>query len=159
MAEKMTKKQFVDQMRNCITQLEKGSYFFENLPVGHIFGNKNYGEIKIPLANGVDVSVSLYSASKEEEENPILETEPLTFSKRVENMAEIVMIYAEMRVEYKDKYWCGGDGSEWKQKFVDWSNEFEEIHKGTDWKEEDYLEEIVKFARMKIKEFAHLDAA
>lgn len=42
---------------------------------------------------------------------------------------------------------------------MDWANEFEESHKEMDWKEGDYLEEIVKFARMKIKEFAHLDAA
>ena len=40
--------------------------------------------------------------------------------------------------------------------FVDWSNEFETIHSGTDWDLNDYLDEIEKYSKKKILDYAEI---
>lgn len=68
------------------------------------------------------------------------------FGHLTENIMEITLVFADMQLTHPDtaKY----DSTEWKQKFVDWANEFEE-----QWEEDDmrdYPEEIDRFAREKI---------
>ena len=68
------------------------------------------------------------------------------FGYLTENIMEITLVFADMQLTHPDTAMY--DSMEWKQKFVEWANEFEE-----QWEEDDvrdYLEEIDKFAREKI---------
>lgn len=63
----MTKKEFIKEIRTLADQLEKNDYHFINLEGnGYIFGNRNYGEVSIPLVKGTRLSVSLFNTSDEE---------------------------------------------------------------------------------------------
>ena len=69
MAKKMNKREFIEQLRTMADQLEQGSFHFIDLPTGWIFGNKNYGEVSMNLAEGVYVKVNLYHADEDEKED------------------------------------------------------------------------------------------
>ena len=63
----MTKKEFIKEIRTLADQLEKNDFHFINLDGdGYIFGNKNYGEVSIPLIKGTRLAVSLFTSSEEE---------------------------------------------------------------------------------------------
>lgn len=68
-----------------------------------------------------------------------------------ENLVEISLAFADMQITYSEL--CRIDSTTWKQKFVDWANEFEDTWDDTG----DYPEEIEKFAKMKIAEYAELE--
>lgn len=79
--------------------------------------------------------------------------EKAVFGHLTENIMEITLVYAELQESISGM--CEIDSTTWKQKFVDWANEFE-----SQWKEgddRDYLEDIEKFARRKILEYAGLE--
>lgn len=79
--------------------------------------------------------------------------EKAVFGQLTENIMEITLVYAELQESISGA--CEIDSITWKQKFVDWANEFE-----SQWKEgddRDYLEDIEKFARRKILEYAGLE--
>lgn len=63
---KMSKAEFISSMREGLDKLENGNYFMIDLPEGYIFGNKNYGEVSVPLVPGVNITISLFTATKEE---------------------------------------------------------------------------------------------
>lgn len=63
---RMTKKEFIDEIRKFADELEKGTFGFVYLESGYIFGNMNYGELHLEIAKGIDVSAYLYSATEEE---------------------------------------------------------------------------------------------
>ena len=68
-----------------------------------------------------------------------------------ENLVEISLAFADMQITHSEL--CKINSDEWKQKFVEWANEFEET-----WDDEkDYPEEIEKFAKMKIAEYAEVE--
>lgn len=79
--------------------------------------------------------------------------ERVAFGHLTENIMEITLVYAGM---LKENEKLGNiESIEWKQQFVEWANEFEES-----WEEDDlrdYPEEIGKFARRKIAEYAELE--
>lgn len=79
----------------------------------------------------------------------------LVFDRLSENLIEISLVFAGLRTECKSL--SDIDSITWKQMFADWANEFETIHAGTDWDQEDYLDEIEKYARQKILEYAGLE--
>lgn len=79
----------------------------------------------------------------------------LAYGKAPENLIEISFVFASMQAGHEKL--CGTDSITWKQMFVDWANEFETAHAGTDWGQDDYLEEIKKYARQKILAYAGLD--
>ena len=62
----MTKKEFIDEIRKFAYELENGGFGFVYLESGYIFGNRNYGELHLEIAKGIDVSAYLYSATEEE---------------------------------------------------------------------------------------------
>lgn len=62
----MTKKEFIDEIRKFANELENGGFGFVYLESGYIFGNRNYGELHLEIAKGIDVSAYLYSATEEE---------------------------------------------------------------------------------------------
>ncbi len=79
--------------------------------------------------------------------------EKAVFGHLTEDIMEITLVYAELQESISGA--CEIDSITWKQKFVDWANEFE-----SQWKEgddRDYLEDIEKFARRKILEYAGLE--
>lgn len=78
--------------------------------------------------------------------------EKMTYNKESENLVEISLVYAALQAEHKKL--SSIDSITWKQLFVQWANDFEAEKAGTDWNKEDYLEEIEKFARQKILEYA-----
>lgn len=77
------------------------------------------------------------------------------FGYSTENIIEIALVYADM-LECDDRL-NEIDSVTWKQKFVDWANEFEEVWE--DAEDKDYLEEIEKFARRKIAEYCEIGGA
>lgn len=62
----MTKKEFIDEIRKFADELENGGFGFVYLESGYIFGNRNYGELHLEIAKGIDVSAYLYSSTEEE---------------------------------------------------------------------------------------------
>lgn len=77
----------------------------------------------------------------------------LVYGVYTENLIEIALTYASLVVKYP--VLTDTDSITWKQKFVDWANEFE-----SQWQEDrdsEYLEDIEKFARHKILEYAGLE--
>lgn len=68
-----------------------------------------------------------------------------------ENLVEISLVYASMQAEHKELQEI--ESTTWKQKFVEWANEFEKV-----WDDrEDYQEAIEKYARVNIAEYAGLE--
>lgn len=81
--------------------------------------------------------------------------EKVSFGRITENIMEITLVFAEMQQSHEELYEI--ENIDWKQQFVEWANEFEE-----NWSEDDladYPEEISKFARKKIAEYAGLEVA
>ena len=81
--------------------------------------------------------------------------EKMAYNKASENLVEISLVYASLQTGHEKL--SDIDSMTWKQMFVQWANEFETVQAGTDWNQEDYLEEIEKFARHKILEYAGLE--
>ena len=85
------------------------------------------------------------------------EIEKIELNHFTENLIEIVWATDYLRLEnpekYDYKYLDNFDSMELKYKFIDWANEFEQIHKGKDWNEEDYFETIENFTAEKLEEF------
>lgn len=79
----------------------------------------------------------------------------LAYGKASENLIEISFVFASLRAGRERL--CSIDSITWKQMFAEWANEFETAHEGTDWDQDDYLEEIEKYARQKILGYAGLD--
>lgn len=82
------------------------------------------------------------------------------FDKVSENLVEISMTFAKLQPEIKDKQDI--DSTTWKQKFVDWANEFERMYENADWGTEetdgrDYIDVIEEYAKKKIRQFAGLE--
>lgn len=63
---RMTKKEFIDEIRKFANELENGGFGFVYLESGYIFGDRNYGELYLEIAKGIDVSAYLYSSTEEE---------------------------------------------------------------------------------------------
>ena len=81
--------------------------------------------------------------------------EKITYNNASENLVEISITYAALQTEYRE---LGDiDSITWKQMFVQWANDFETVQTGSGWDQKDYLEEIEKFARHKIMEYAGLE--
>lgn len=68
--------------------------------------------------------------------------------KASENLVKISLAFADMQITHSEL--CRIESTEWKQKFVEWANEFEDAWDDT----KDYPEEIEKFAKKKIAEYA-----
>lgn len=81
--------------------------------------------------------------------------EKMTYNKASENLVEISLVYAGLQA--KNEVLSSVDSITWKQMFVQWANDFEAEQAGADWNQEDYLEEIGKFARRKILEYVGLE--
>lgn len=80
----------------------------------------------------------------------------LIFDKHTENLAEIAMTYVELIQKYP--LLADNDSTTWKQKFVEWANEFEELHLDVDDNpDKDYLLLIDDFAKQKILEFGGIE--
>lgn len=75
----------------------------------------------------------------------------LQFGRLTENIMEITMVYANMLD--KDDSLRDIESADWKQMFVEWANEFEE-NWDVDDTMRDYPEEIERFAKRKITEYA-----
>lgn len=65
---RMTKAEFIREIREFADNLESGTFGFVYLESGYIFGNRNYGELHLEIAKGIDVSAYLYSATEGERE-------------------------------------------------------------------------------------------
>lgn len=85
-----------------------------------------------------------------------MEERNLVYGTRTENLIEITMVYANLAAKYsmlKDI-----DSNTWKQEFVRWANEFEEMHpEASFWEDNDYMDCIEDFAKQKIYEFADIE--
>ena len=80
----------------------------------------------------------------------------LVYGKYTENLAEIAMTYAELIQKYP--LLTDNDSTAWKQKFVEWANEFEELHPDIDDNpDKDYLTLIEDFAKQRILEFGGIE--
>lgn len=79
--------------------------------------------------------------------------EKMSYNKASENLVEISLVYASLQAGHEKLNDI--DSIAWKQKFVDWANEFE--NQWQEGKDSDYLEDIEKFARHKILEYAGLE--
>ena len=92
---------------------------------------------------------------KEEIQLQDQQQEKMEYNKASENLVEITLVYVGMLEEHRRLN--SVDSDTWKQLFVQWANEFETMQTDTDWNQEDYLEEIEKFARSKILEYVGLE--
>lgn len=80
----------------------------------------------------------------------------LIFDKYTENLAEIAMTYADL--VQKHPQLTDNNSITWKQQFVEWANEFEELHPDIDDNpDKDYLLLIWDFAKQKILEFGGIE--
>lgn len=52
--------EFVEMLRDFIREVEDSGFGYIELGGAYIFCNKNYGEIKIDLGNGVNLSSNIY---------------------------------------------------------------------------------------------------
>ena len=78
----------------------------------------------------------------------------IAFNKAAENLIEITKVFVEENAKYD--LLENIESRTWNEKFVDWSNKFEEQHKTTDWNSGEYGEyydEIRKYAKEKIAEY------
>lgn len=57
----MTKQEFIKELRKMADKLENDDFHFINLKNGYIFGNRNYGQVSVKVAEGVSMKVNLYS--------------------------------------------------------------------------------------------------
>lgn len=76
-----------------------------------------------------------------------------------ENLVEISLAFASLQPELQEGQEI--DSLTWKQEFVVWANEFEQMYENANWGTDetggrDYLEVIEEFAKKKIKKFAGL---
>ena len=62
----------------------------------------------------------------------------IAFNKAAENLIEITKVFVEENAKYD--LLENIESRTWNEKFVDWSNEFEEQHKTTDWNSGEYGE-------------------
>lgn len=63
----MTKNEFITAIREMADELEKNQFKFIELgSAGYIFGNRNYGEVVCKVAEGLNINISLYTATEEE---------------------------------------------------------------------------------------------
>lgn len=84
----------------------------------------------------------------------------LEYNEQTENLMEIAMMLEQLKgeSEYLFEVLTDIDSITWKQKFVDWANEFTETYEpNKDVWPGNYLEVIEGFAREKILEFAGVD--
>lgn len=77
-----------------------------------------------------------------------------------ENLVEISLIFASLQSELRDGREI--DSITWKQEFLVWANEFEQMYGSAEWRlsdngSTDYLETIEAFAKEKIRKFAGLE--
>ena len=111
----------------------------------------------------MDISNSKWRLARYEKDTPIKimyeHSEEISApgSKRLdkisENLVEISLVFADMQITHSSL--CGIDSTTWKEQFVEWANEFE-----SKWDDSlDYPEEIDRFARKKIAEYAGLEVA
>ncbi|MCD8083003.1 MAG: hypothetical protein LUE86_05740 [Clostridiales bacterium] len=76
----------------------------------------------------------------------------LIYDKLTENLIEISQAYVCLLGKHQKL--SDIDSTTWKQQFVDWANEFEEMYPDPGyWDEHDYLETIEKYAKDKILEY------
>lgn len=85
------------------------------------------------------------------------EQSALLYNKASENLIEITFVFAGLQAQGAHEKLCETDSITWKQMFVDWANEFETVHADDDWNQNDYLDEIKRYAQQKILEYAGLD--
>lgn len=81
----------------------------------------------------------------------------LEYNEQTENLMEIAMMLEQLKGEneYLFEVLTDIDSITWKQKFVNWANEFTETYEpNRDVWPGNYLEVIERFAREKILEFA-----
>lgn len=81
--------------------------------------------------------------------------ERIVFGKAAENLVEITLVFSKLLYENQGRIPELSDSMEWKLRFMDFANEFEELYGMTDWnsgEHGDYYEEIEKFARGKLLE-------
>lgn len=84
----------------------------------------------------------------------------LEYNEQTENLMEIAMMLEQLKgeSEYLFEVLTDIDSITWKQKFVDWANEFTETYEpNKDVWPGNYLEVIEGFAREKILEFAGVE--
>ncbi len=81
--------------------------------------------------------------------------EKMAYNKAFENLVEISLVYVGMLEEHRRLN--NVDRITWEQLFVQWANDFEAVQASIDWSQEEYLEEIGKFARNKILEYVGLE--
>lgn len=83
----------------------------------------------------------------------------LIFNKNTENLVEIVMVFAAVVPRYPKL--TDTDSVAWKQKFVEWANEFEDKYgEVEDFDVElgrSYLEVVADFAKEKILEYGGVE--
>ena len=76
----------------------------------------------------------------------------LVYGAHTESLIEIALTYANLAVKYP--VLTDTDSITWKQKFVEWANEFDEKYPDPEhWEDSDYLDCIDAFAREKIGEY------
>lgn len=135
------------------TMKEKGIEASSGISIGadgylnfHVYGSRwemtKYGD---------DKAATIRYGYSEEIEAP--ENQGMEYSKVTENLVEISLAFANLQAEHKELSEI--DSVTWKQQFVEWANEFERERFLEYWEENDYLEDIEKFAVRKILEFAH----
>lgn len=84
----------------------------------------------------------------------------LEYNEQTENLMEIAMMLEQLKgeSEYLFEVLTDIDSITWKQKFVDWANEFTETYEpNKDVWPGNYLEVIEGFSREKILEFAGVE--
>ena len=62
----MNKREFITALKDMTKQLENDSFKFIDLEQGYIFANRNYGEISIPVAKGININVRLFTTEDSE---------------------------------------------------------------------------------------------
>ncbi len=107
------------------------------------------------MRKDVGGAIKLYYGYSEEIQPQDHLQEKMTYNKVSDNLVEISLVYASLQAEHEEL--SNIDSIIWKQMFVQWANEFETGYAGTDWKQDDYLEKIEKFARHKIMEYIGLE--
>lgn len=125
--------------------MEKDEYFsFGIHGIGWNMGRVNGGPVKIRYEYSEEISVP----------------DGRAFDKVSENLVEISLAFANLQPEIRAGQEI--DSLTWKQEFVAWANEFEQMYGNAEWGTaetggKDYLEAIEEFAKKKIRQFAGME--
>lgn len=150
-----TRGEFILKMRRLIEAAENRSYTTEVFQDCMISAGGYGGSVEFSLGK-IKAEAQLYRTPLDDVEERVKEpagrrpVQKVEFNRITENLIEIVWAFDQFSIEHPES--AEIDSMEWKQHFIKWANEFEEINHNREWSPEDgndYYEAIEEFVKLR----------